>query len=71
MFKNLLAKFGKTFLIALGAVIVGVLLKVTDIYHPEGATQTAIWNFIVLPAIVGLIAAIKRRIQWDESRVVK
>ena len=71
MLKNLFQKFGKVFLMALGAVVVGMLLKVTEVYHPEGATQEAIWNYIVLPALVGLIAMVKRWIQWDPNKVGK
>ena len=68
MLKNLFQKFGKVFLMAFGAVLVGLLLKVTEVYEPQGATQTAIWQYIVLPTIVGLIAMLKRWIQWDETK---
>ena len=71
MVKGLFQKFGKVFLMALGAVIVGVLLKVIDVYHPDDATQKAIWEYLVLPALIGLIAMIKRWIQWNPSKASK
>jgi ABC-type branched-subunit amino acid transport system permease subunit len=68
MAKNLFNKFGKVFLYALGAVVVAALAKLVEVYQPSDPTQQAIWTYILVPAIAGLIAAIRRWIQWDPKK---
>jgi hypothetical protein len=71
MLKNLLSTFAKKALYALAAVLIAFLLQSIQAFHPTDPLQVKIWQWIVLPALVGLVGLLKRLLTWDPAKAEK
>ena len=57
-------------LASLGVVIIGALSAALN-YKPEGLVNQTMWTYVVYPAIVALIAALKNYLQHKNDPIKK
>lgn len=69
MFSNLMKTLIMKALYAFAAVLIAWLVQSIGNFHPEPGLQSEIWKWLLLPALTGLIALLKRLLTWDPKKL--